>query len=443
MSSNVFLKAGRETIAEAIKLDKQGNYEKAYGKYQEAMDQFMKAIKYEKHDGTKEVLRKKCAEYMNRAEELQKVLKYKKTEVTVDGQEDGGNAEFKRLERALEDAIVRDKPNVKWSDVAGLEPTKVALKEAVILPVKFPQFFSKENPPWKGILLYGPPGTGKSFLAKAVATESDSTFFSVSAADLGSKWQGESEKLVKTLFQMSRLQAPSIVFIDEVDSLCGAREAGQSDTSQKVKTEFLRQMDGIGPKSDDQRLLVLAATNLPWSLDVAMRRRFEKRIYVPLPDQQGRDHLFKLKVGQAKTELTEDDYNNLAKKSSGYSGADVAIAVREALMLPLRDYQAAKFFQEDADGFYLPVMKYPPCPLCPQKVGSAPSSAEQENGERCESCGAVRVSLFDAPSEKFRQPVVKRDHFFQALKGISASVSKGELKKFEKWTEEFGQYGSS
>ena len=164
----------------------------------------------------------------------------------------------------MSDAIVTDKPNVKWEDISGLENAKNALKEAVILPIKFPEIFTGARKPWKGILLYGPPGTGKTFLAKACATEANGTFFSVSSSDLMSKYVGESQKLIKTLFNLARDKKPSIIFIDEVDSMCGKRsEGGQSnEASRRVKTEFLVQMQGVG--KDDQGILVLGATNLPW-----------------------------------------------------------------------------------------------------------------------------------------------------------------------------------
>ncbi len=138
-----------------------------------------------------------------------------------------------------------EKPNVPWSDVAGLENAKESLKEAVILPIKFPHLFTGKRKPWRGILLYGPPGTGKSFLAKAVATEANnSTFFSISSADLLSKWLGESEKLVRNLFELARAHKPSIIFIDEIDSLCASRSDTESESARRVKTEFLVQMQG-------------------------------------------------------------------------------------------------------------------------------------------------------------------------------------------------------
>ena len=143
----------------------------------------------------------------------------------------------------MSQAIVREKPNVKWSDVAGLDQAKGSLQEAVILPIRYPQLFTGERKPWRGILLFGPPGTGKSFLAKACATEAgNSTFFSLSSSDLVSKWLGESERLVKQLFVLARENKPSIIFIDEIDSLCGSRSEGENETGRRIKTEFLVQM---------------------------------------------------------------------------------------------------------------------------------------------------------------------------------------------------------
>lgn len=147
------------------------------------------------------------------------------------------------MKNNLMQAIVSEKPNVRWDDVAGLSKAKDALKEAVIMPLRFPEIFTGSRKPWKGILLYGPPGTGKTFIAKACASEmEDSTFFSVSSSDIMSKYVGESEKIVKYLFEIARKEKSSIIFIDEVDSMTGNRSDGENESSRRVKTEFLVQM---------------------------------------------------------------------------------------------------------------------------------------------------------------------------------------------------------
>lgn len=241
---------------------------------------------------------------------------------------------------------MEEKPNVKWDDVAGLEGAKDALKEAVILPVKFPQFFTGKRKPWSGILLYGPPGTGKSYLAKAVATEADSTFFSVSSSDLVSKWMGESERLVSSLFALAREKAPSIIFIDEIDALCSARGEGESEAARRIKTEFLVQMQGVGHGSDDKRVLMLGATNLPYALDQAVRRRFDKRIHIPLPEAPARASMFRIHLGDTPHSLTARDFDALGEATPGFSGSDVAIVVKDVLMQPVRKTQDATHFKQ-------------------------------------------------------------------------------------------------
>jgi vacuolar protein-sorting-associated protein 4 len=202
------------------------------------------------------------------------------------------------------------------------------------LPTKFPQLFTGERKPWRGILLYGPPGTGKSYLAKACATEADGTFFSISSSDLVSKWLGESERLVKQLFKLARENKPAIIFIDEIDSLCGSRSEGENETSRRIKTEFLVQMQGVG--NDNDGILVLGASNVPWELDPAIRRRFEKRIYIPLPDPMARMAQFKIRLGKTPNNLTEQDYVDLGHATEGYSGSDITVVVKEAMMMPIR-----------------------------------------------------------------------------------------------------------
>lgn len=207
-------------------------------------------------------------------------------------------------------------------------------------------------------MLYGPPGTGKSYLAKACATEAEATFFSISSSDLVSKWLGESERLVKQLFKMARENKPSIIFVDEVDSLCGSRSEGENETSRRIKTEFLVQMNGVG--NDQDGVLVLGATNVPWELDPAIRRRFERRIYIPLPEIQARTGQFKIRLGKTPHNLSEEDFQELGRATEGYSGSDITIVVKEAMMMPVRRCQTATKFRHTPDGFLMPTFPSDP-----------------------------------------------------------------------------------
>jgi vacuolar protein-sorting-associated protein 4 len=306
------------------------------------------------------------------------------------------------------------------------------------LPTKFPQLFTGKRKPFKGILLYGPPGTGKSYLAKAVATEADSTFFSVSSADLISKWQGESERLVRNLFEMARESenGRAIIFIDEVDSLCGSRSEGESDSLRRVKTEFLVQMDGVGKQ--DGQVLILGATNIPWELDAAIRRRFEKRVYIPLPEAEARTYMVQLHLGDTPNDLTEDDFQKLGEITEGASGSDIGVLVKEALMQPLRRCQQAKQFYVDEAGNYHPCDQYPSCSKCPPKLSSDPPNKDYT----CRHCGAKRMTLWEVPPEKLVAPPVQRTDFEKVMRNSVSTVSEDELQRFVEWTKLFGQDGA-
>ena len=320
------------------------------------------------------------------------------------------------LKKALQSAIVSEKPNVKWGDVAGLENAKQSLQEAVILPTRFPELFVGKRTPWKGILLYGPPGTGKSFLAKACATEADGTFFSVSSSDLVSKFMGESERLVRSLFEMARKAKPAIIFIDEIDSLCGSRSEGENDATRRIKTEFLVQMQGVG--HEEGGVLVLGATNIPWGLDSAIRRRFERRIYIPLPGEAARLTMFKIHIGDTPHNLSEEDFRELAAQTEMYSGSDISTAVKSALMEPVRKCHKATHFKKVKEQG---TDKYMPC---------APSEP-----------GAIEMGLMDVPSGALKPPDVDADDFYRILDSIKPSVSNEDLVQHQKFTEDFGMEG--
>lgn len=292
----------------------------------------------------------------------------------------------------LERDILQKNPNIRWDDIADLAEAKRLLEEAVVLPMWMPDFFTGIRRPWKGVLMVGPPGTGKTMLAKAVATECGTTFFNVSSSTLTSKYRGESEKLVRILFDMARFYAPSTIFIDEIDSLCSRRGSDtEHEASRRVKSELLIQMDGITNSEDPSKVvMVLAATNFPWDIDEALRRRLEKRIYIPLPTQEGRKAL--LEINLKDVDKADDlDLLAVANLLEGYSGADITSVCRDACMVKMRRTIAN---------------------MTPEQIRS------------------LSKDQLDLP--------VSAEDFYEAIRKINKSVSAEDLKKYDKWMSEFG-----
>ncbi|XP_075781038.1 spastin isoform X3 [Pelodiscus sinensis] len=232
--------------------------------------------------------------------------------------------------------IVDNGPAVKFDDIAGQELAKQALQEIVILPSLRPELFTGLRAPPRGLLLFGPPGNGKTMLAKAVAAESNATFFNISAASLTSKYVGEGEKLVRALFAVARELQPSIIFIDEVDSLLCERREGEHDASRRLKTEFLIEFDGVQSSGED-RILVMGATNRPQELDDAVLRRFTKRVYVSLPNEETRLILLKNLLSKQGSPLTQKELAQLARMTDGYSGSDLTALAKDAALGPIRE----------------------------------------------------------------------------------------------------------
>lgn len=297
--------------------------------------------------------------------------------------------------------IVFQGDEVHWEDIAGLETAKNSLKEAVVYPFLRPDLFSGLREPARGMLLFGPPGTGKTMLAKAVATESKSTFFSISASSLTSKFLGESEKLVRALFLLAKKLSPSIIFVDEIDSLLSARSDNENESTRRIKTEFLIQWNDLSHaavgnnsksasnKDNQPRVLVLAATNLPWDIDEAARRRFVRRQYIPLPEAETRKAQFVKMLEHQHTELTEPELDELVEITDGFSGSDITALTKDAAMNPLR-----------------------------------------ELGEK----------LLFTPKEEIRG--LELADFKTSLQYIRPSVSKEGLSRFDEWATNYGSSGA-
>ncbi|KCV68514.1 adenosinetriphosphatase [Fonticula alba] len=279
-----------------------------------------------------------------------------------------------------------------WDDIAGLANAKQALHEAVILPALRPDLFSGLRAPVSGILLFGPPGTGKTLLARACASQARCTFFNISAASLTAKYVGDSEKRVRALFALARELAPSIIFVDEIDSILSERSDNEHEAARRLKTEFLIQFDGVVSNSDPAapRVLVLAATNRPGELDQAVRRRLSRRIYIPLPDLEARVQCISRILqsnATARHAMSPSDVRECARLTEGYSPADLAQLCKEAAMLPIR-----------------------------------------ELGSRVQSVRANDV-----------RPIGLQD-FRSALARIRPTVSPGSLRDLERFDREFGSY---
>ncbi|NVM03809.1 MAG: ATP-binding protein [Candidatus Helarchaeota archaeon] len=393
MSMRTF-QMGINKAKKAVELDNNGEYREADKLYLETIDILMEFAKVTRNVKLRTICLDRVAQYTIRIKEIRGIPR----EVYVTSSPKSGTGssgaptkptkkiatkEDMELRRTVSETIVTEKPDVKWEDVANLEAPKQALREAIILPMLRPDLFKGSRRPWKGILLYGPPGCGKTLIAKAVAHECDATFFNADAASLVSKWLGESEKLVKELFDLARENSPSLIFIDEIDSIATSRgETGEHGGERRIKTQLLQEVDGL--KSEDQGIVILGATNRPWEIDSAFRRRFEKRIYVGMPEYEARVVIFKLHTQGVEMNI-DVNFEKLAKQTEKFSGSDIALICRESIMKPIREL--------DISGNLI----------------------ETENP----------------------RPVRQKD-FIETLEYIKSSVAKDELNKYIEWGNEFG-----
>lgn len=367
MSKPNFVEQGMNVVKQAIGCENKRDYASAEQLYTVAINYFDTAFKYEKNENDKQRISKYIETYNGKKNEVHALAG---ESVANDASKPTSNAARggKGQDKAKEDApatavddefeklIMKSNPGVTFDSIAGLVDCKQAINEALVYPTKFPQLFQQNGiKPWGGMLLFGPPGTGKTQLGRAVATEIKSSFFAVSATTILDKWVGQSEKNVVRLFDAANRNAPSIIFIDEVEALMSERSSRSesSDVNDRVLTVFLQCIDGITSKHGG--VFLMAATNFPEKIDTAMLRRFEKRIYVPLPDAHARAHIFKIEMKSVNTTLSDQDYTALGDRTPGYSGADIATVVKDVKMSFMRKYQTATHLRINAtSGKYIP-----------------------------------------------------------------------------------------
>jgi katanin p60 ATPase-containing subunit A1 len=298
-----------------------------------------------------------------------------------------GKAEPGLQEEIISSLIVSQKPETTWDDIGGLEEAKKDIREAIILP------FVREKPPFirspRTILLYGPPGSGKTLLAKASSNTLDATFFEARMPTLLSKYFGESQKLINALFEKAKKTQPSLIFIDELDSVAVSRDSNIDESTRRVLAQLLTEIEGFNT-SREERILIMGATNKPWDLDDAVISRFQKRIYVPLPDERARRAILQIHLEGA--DLGGIEMSSLVENTAGFSGRDLASLCQEAITRMVREQNP---------------------------------SIEQ-----------LTVKELEVYSLKYRP--LKAGDFDSALEKTKPSTQAGEIERYEEWRREFG-----
>ena len=423
-----FLVKGNELISQAITADNKKSYREAFDLYMVGLECLENARKYEKCEPKVKAIVKKMGEYLERAEVLKAYLKEASeapsapsghgTSTGTMKKEEGAQKNKNDADVDISKIVVTTSPNVTFDQIVGLENTKKIIEAALIWPTKYGKFYeANKTQPMNSMLLYGPPGTGKTQLAKAVATEMKSCFITVNSSDVMTKWQGESEQKINLIFKVARERAPTVIFFDEVDGLFSSRNEGSSsETSNKVKNEILVNMSGF-QQDAKKTLFIMAATNNPGNIDIAFVRRFEQRLYIPLPEEITRKEMFRKKLLESVNALTDDDYAAAAKATENYSGADIETVVKHVKESALRKYADASEFVVE-DNLYIPA-KY-----------AASADAER-----------IEMTMGSLTQDQMKVLPIVLEDLLLSIEKNKPSISVADLKKYESYTATFGQSG--
>ena len=345
-------KSASQFATAAIKYDSQGARGMAVTHYQKAIDSLLKLMHLYPDSKLNKIYTERMKSYKTRIEVLQAngIGIEPTVDPTASPQEQKASL-AKNTQNNFDDMVMREKPEVKWRDVVGIDDAKNALRESIVYPTKRGDLFPLGWP--RGILLYGPPGCGKTILAAATANELDGYFINVDGSSMMSKWLGEAEKNVSRLFKMAHSYAeregkPVILFIDELDSLLGER-TNEIGGEVRSRNQFLTEMDGINSKGKDTKLYVIGATNKPWSLDHPFLRRFQKRIYVSLPSVEAREKLFSLYTNQLKLD-SRVRLHTLASIFDGYSASDIKDICQAVQLKVVNEMFQSSQYKEPIDG---------------------------------------------------------------------------------------------
>ena len=334
----------------------------AIANYQKAIDSLMKLMHLYPNNKLNKIYTERMSSYQKRIKALQATRGIEPV-IDPNATPEERKETMKRHEQEqdddkFDDLVMKEKPNISWKEIIGLEDAKNALRESIVYPTKRPDLFPLGWP--RGLLFYGPPGCGKTILAAATASEIDGYFVNVDAASMMSKWLGEAEKNVSKLFKMAhslneREGKPVILFIDEVDSLLGSRNS-EVGGEIRIKNQFLSEMDGVNGKGKNVKLYVIGATNKPWSLDWPFLRRFQKRIYVSLPSLEARENLFNLFTAPLKKDPRVKTHE-LAKLFEGYSASDVKDVCQAGQLKAVHALFDSSEYKEPTEGQTLPQPK--------------------------------------------------------------------------------------